>query len=265
MLQIYGQNALNLEYQDFNRCGFLPPQSQRECFIGDFTSKCGPLNFGPTGRARICCVDEQLGTHPLTSIEPLTLVIKDENFSEDIIACATSKPANPLCARAKFRTRTQFIQLYFVQLDPHDRTFVHAYVIGLNGQGGYFEIHENPVPDGASQHVICDDFSDSGLGGVFDKQGGRLFSDGESSGGTGRTGGNTLPVGVLDRKLTDFRGQASYTTTDFSHFLPLFGPFSIIGRSLVLFDADGNPIACGNIELNKLPASMIDSILGYGH
>ena len=253
-MQIYGENTYE-EDRAFitSRCS---EGNQRECFIGDLASKCGSLDVSSEGRIKAFCTDEQLGLVPRSSISPLTLVVQGANGSDDRIACCTNLPVEPKAAYVYFRTRTLFGNMLFYQTGPHDRTFVRTYVIGLNGEAGYFQIHENACPPG----VGCDD---DVVGDIYDKPGTRLYGNGVFS-GAGIDTGNLGPIGRLDPKLSDISSANSYRRTDSSSYLPLFGPYSIIGRCLVLYNAEGEPWACSTImDWSPIPERIVPSILGY--
>lgn len=242
------------ELDAFERCS---PQFQRECFIGNLTAKCGPLNL-VNGRMRAFCTDEQLGTIPASSIRRLSIAIKAADSSEDIISCANFQNIEPECSIVEFRTRGRrgiYGNLLFYQNDPNDRTFVRTYVTGLRQVNGSFEIREDPVPE---------DGDCSELGNIIVKPGAApvigvpVPSDGIQT-------GDTVILGNLGPKLTIPNGAQSYRETVASSYLPLFGPYNITGHSLVLVrDDTGEPWACGTIERwHPFPVSLIASISGY--
>lgn len=227
--------------------------NHRLCYQGDLAAKCGTLEVTDANRIKDFCADDQLGVTRQTDLMSLALVIQDANNSESILACSERVPVNPQSGFAYFREGSIFTYLAFYQADPHDRTFVRAYVLGLNGEAGYFEIHEDPVPA---------DGNCSNVGDIFDKPDTPFYSDAIFS-GAGVDTDNLGPIGRLENKFSDFEGRRSFIATESTSFLPLFPPFSIFGHSLVLYDINGEVWGCTTImRFDPVPEGMA-SITGY--
>ena len=231
----------------FDRCS---PEFQRECPAGNLTGKCGPLMFA-RGRYRGFCTDDQLGLLSYSALEETILVFYAADDGR-FIDCQPWKPINQLCARVNCIKRPRIrIDVLFFQSDPTDRTHVRSYITGLDQDKLYLQVRRDPVTDGRN----CT------AGGIFDKpRNAQIFPSHVSDPPTGEI----LPIGVLEHKITSPRGRQSVVRQDTTSWLPLFGPYSIIGRSLVLVDTNGNAVVCCNIEPVTDPSpDLINSILGY--
>ena len=250
LLQVLGNDthADEVHHGAFEGC---TRWNHRECPAGDLTTKCGPLMLElPQNRYRAMCTDNQLGLVPLSSLQETVLVF--ETPDGQIIDCQPWQPIDQLCARVSCVKRPRLnIDILFYQRDPTDRTYVRSYITGLDEEKAYLQVRRDPVPD----TINCD------AGGLYDKPR-RALTPGAHV-GTDPTG-DVLPIGTLTHKITSPRGRQSIVKTDTTSWLSLFGPFSIIGRSIALLDEDGDAVACCNINPVTDPSpELINSILGY--
>ncbi len=251
-IQVYG--TLTFEDERARIEAGCSDTNHRLCYQGDLSAKCGTLSVNEANRIKSFCADDQLGTTRQTDLMHLVLVVQDADNSDDILGCSQRVPVIPQAGYAYIRTRTLFAHLAFYQADPHDKTFVRAFVLGLNGDAGYFEIHEDPVPE---------DGNCSATGELYDKPDSSFVSAGISSGVGVIETDNLGPIGRLEHKFSDFEGLKSFKTTECSSFLPLFPPFSIIGRSLVLYNKDEEIWGCSTIKRFSAIPPGLASITGY--
>jgi hypothetical protein len=222
------------------------------------SAKCGDLNF-VEGRARNLCTDNQIGSIPRHYLfdendpqHALMVVIRDTDGTP--LACAALEMPAPLSGRAQFRTLTVFGDFLFWQNGPDDRTYVRAHLTGLRGRNYALRIYENAVSD-SNKHPC----NLTELGDVFSKTGGNFIQPGLVL--TNDAG----PIGNLDALLPLEVGQESLQITSSSAFHPLFGPYTILGRTLGLFNMDtGEVEACSTImRQTEYPPGEIASLLGY--
>ena len=221
---------------------------QRACPIGNLTAKCGRVVF-ENGKYRAFCNDDQLGLVPLSLITDTVLVFEDEN---GVVDCQPWQTIHQQCARVHCIKRPRvFIDMLFFQYDPGDRTHVRSHVTGLDGTSAYLQIRENKVED-------RDDCSN--LGPVYDKPGPKLTATPISGDPTG----DSLPVGTLEFKISSIRGEQSLRRQDTTSWLPLFGPYNITNRAMILVDENGERITCCNVEpIPDASEELVASILGY--
>ena len=199
------------------------------------------------------CNDDQLGLFALSQIQETVIVFHGPDGR--VVDCQPWNPINQLCARVNCDKRPRIhMDILLFQRDPVDRTHVRTYITGLDGEKAYLQVRRDAVTDR----------NECAAGGLFDK-GGRTGVNRFHGGAAGvYPTGDVLPVGTLEFKTTSLRDQYSVIKQDTTSWLPLFGPFSIIGRSLALVDLEGNTVTCCNIMpvLDPSP-ELIRSILGY--
>ena len=220
----------------------------RGCFIGDLNSKCGLISSEIDAgliRYRAFCNDDQLGLVPVSSITSTVLVISGNNHT----VCAAWEPIRQHCARVTCTKRPRIhMDILFFQNDPHDWTHIRTHITGLDGEAAYLQIRERPVDDQKN----C-----SMAGGLLDIN----------------QGPGTLKIDAVFREpiilvtgalKINIRGETSLRTQVITPWLPLFGPHSIVGRSIAIVSNSGDDIVCCNIEPMSDPSpELIRSILGY--
>ena len=243
VLQVYGSAAYNPA--DFS-CGTT---KKRGCIIGDLTSKCRPLNF-EGDRARAFCADEQLGTVNFDGLAGLIVRIGDGNRT---IGCAPLKNVPPLRAVASFRGFTEVGDFVFYQDGPDDETYIKAFLTGLPMRGVPYSLR---IYEGVGTE--SDPCNIAQLGSIYRVPGRALFTSG--SGVLTRDG---CILGNLEGVLPIESNQDIRSTVSSS--LPLFGPFSVIGRTLALVSGTNNIVACSVIKnsCTTCTPQMFNSILGY--
>ena len=226
-------------------------ERQRECIIGDLTSKCGALDFEGGSRARAFCADSQLGTVNFASLNGLVVhIFRDGNIS---VGCAPLQTVQPLRAEASFREFTVVGNFIFYQDGPNDETFIKAFLTGLPRSGVpyslriYSGVGTESNPCGATE-----------LGSIYDVPNRALFTS-----GNGVLTPDGCRLGNLEGVLPIESNQAIQRTVSTS--IPLFGPFSVIGRTLAVVNGMNDIVACAPIKnsCTTCPLQSYNSILGY--
>lgn len=209
------------------------------------------------GRARLLCTDNQIGSIPREYLfderhpeHALVVVIRDAAGVP--LGCAALEMPAPQLGRAQFRTLSAFGDFFFWQNGPDDRTYVRAHVTGLRGADYSLRIFEKAV----EMTHPCDL---DALGNVFSKPGGEFIQPGSSL--TNDAG----VIGNLDALLILEDGQQSLRTTVSSSSLPLFGPYTILERTLGLVNEETGIVeACGVIMRQApYPQGELASLLAY--
>lgn len=224
-------------------------ERQRSCFIGNLTEKCGILNINnSTRRIKHFCTDIQLG-HTRNFLDRTSIAIEDSNGN--VIACSRFQLVQPQEARASFAAGSGadrvFVNVRFTQSDPNEPTFAQVHTTGLIRDGSYYQVHQGDCSNIAAVFEPRPDFN-SNLPQPLPP----LVT------------GDLVPLGEFRNKWSDLTGLSMHRTIEVSNYMPLFGPFSIVGKVLVLHRATGVVWACGDIR-RITPASdpNIPSILGY--
>ena len=224
---------------------------QRECPLGALSQKCGDLVFDDR-RARNYCTDTSIGTSPRTYLvdenypnDRGTVVVTDTNNVP--LGCATLELVQPVLARAQFRgDGLIYGDFLFWQYGPDDRTYVRSSLTGLRDENHALRIFSGDR---------CDR-----TGPVFTRPN-PVYRPPFS----GTPTHDVNDIGNLDTLLPLEPKQRSLRTTVSSSSLPLFGPFTVVGKTLGLVDEDTNRIvACGPImRENDYPTGELASLLGY--
>lgn len=131
----------------------------------------------------------------------------------------------------------------FYQPSPFHVTEMRVNLINLRSKVSTYHVHQFPVPSlMASQSSMC---SNGNVGGHWNPFG-RNVSSPEYPNGPDSTHDN-YEVGDLSRKhmLLEGQNEVSMVFNDFN--LPLFGPKSIVGRSIVIHRLDGSRYLCTSI------------------
>ena len=237
----------------------------RLCRFGDLTTKCGPLVVDDDDRMRLCCTDAQLGLIPFdTLFNPrnghyVSLRIADQGGTGIPDGCAQFDKVLPQVAKAKFSSKDLIGTVYFYQASPLDRTFIQPTIESIRRRNIRLEIRENPVTEVKNCRA-------SSLGGIFSKPTSPII--GRPLPSSGIKTGDASVIGFLNDTVPIPLGAQRYLARSSSHYLPLFGHHTIIGRSLVVVedvaDAPPAPIACGTIvRTSEAPRGMFGSFTGY--
>ena len=224
---------------------------QRECRIGDLTSKCRPLDFS-SGNDHIFCTDSQIGSIPRSylfdDVEPQhSLVVAIRNMDGDPLGCAQLEMISPLTGQGQCRSLRSFVDFFVWQNGPDDRTFIKAHITGLDNRDHVLRIHDNVLG-------MEDECTSDALGDVFGRQNGEFLLPADAAMGA---------TGNLDT-LIPLEGGNAFRGTVSTNSLPLFGHNSILGRSIALIRDDGQIICCGTImRQQEYPQGEIASLQGY--
>ena len=166
--------------------------------------------------------------------------IMDVQYEDHIWGCAKMRKLKEKEISALINTDGVTGKISAKQASPFSPTDLTLYIGGLHGRAETFHIHE--IPFKASQHKgdnVCTHTLDRYNPYKVDK---------ESSPKPGLGTHDKYELGDLSGKhglMTDV-DTLDATVTDYN--LPLFGPRSVVGRSVVFKKTDGSPWVCGNLR-----------------
>ncbi|CAG0919694.1 unnamed protein product [Notodromas monacha] len=209
----------NLEH-----CNSAEPSS---CPVGMLDLAHGLLSIGSADDAAIPkqYVNTQLVVPSLNS-QVLYLIVKDAEFHENFYACAKLKPSSVRSATASFSANGVSGQLKFLQESPFEPTHLQTSLNGLSKLASGFHIHEYPVPPLLDKDAkVC-----SETGGHYNP----FVVDQSRSPPPAYGTHDEYELGDLSGKHGILRDQESVEGFVWDTMLPLWGPFSIIGRSVVI-------------------------------
>ena len=192
----------------------------RTCYLGDLTTKCGPLQF-KNNWIRTQCTDNQLGLVPYSTLDRLAVSI-GSYWIED---CANLNEQMPTGAYVNFWLVGVFVILVFSQLSQYDPTLYRSHVVGLNGQAGDIVVY-----DGSDPNI---DFNTcSHLGNVLDHPGRSLVANPSTC--------DQYSVGELGQKMGGVRGKTNLHTQGLSSNIPLTGPVNILDKPITVLFKNGS-------------------------
>jgi Cu/Zn superoxide dismutase len=222
-------------------CGSTTPALQMECEIGDLSNKGAPFNVGVNRVIQQFYSDTDL---PLLSaaspddflINDRSTVIHMANLGGPRIGCANLTTYQPLEAVARFNENGLTGSIQFYQRSPYDSTQVFVNLKGLGSGTAGYHVHVYPVGPEDSPDRCANRYT-----------GGHLNPTGITMAGTTS---DQFEVGDLSGKFGSLSGQNDFYREYVDPNIPLFGPFSILDRSLVIHedDADGTRFVCSNIQ-----------------
>ena len=237
-------NFLQLVYDphsaDPARCG---PESPELCKTGDLLSRLGKVKVAGR-RSRFTkqfWTSDTLELPPSRSYRSAYLVLYEENYPDSILACAKISPVLPRTARAFLSYSGVRGELRLSQRSRFEPTRLQLNVSGLAGKAESFGVHSLPVPP----RVVRQPGPCGRVGGVYNP----TEVDPELTEPAGGATNDRYPVGDLSGKHGLLTGLDSFEAEVPDYQLPLWGPRSVVGRSLVVTSADeGKPWICANLQ-----------------
>ena len=220
------------------RCGSSNASSQMQCEIGDLSNKGAPFNVNNR-------VTKQLYTDtdlPLFMnsegyyINERSTVIHAENLTGPRIACANLTTYQPLEAVSRFNENGVSGSVRFYQHSPFDSTRVFVNLKGLQSKASGYHVHAYSVGPGSSPERCASRYA----GGHWNPHG--IVDSGTTS--------DQFEIGDLSGKFGSLANQNDVYREYVDPNIPLFGPYSIIGRSIVIHmnNDDGTRWVCSDIE-----------------
>ncbi|XP_023244895.1 uncharacterized protein LOC106647898 [Copidosoma floridanum] len=241
------------------------------CRLGDFTRH-GTLNIAGS-KADGLRLSRKLFTDPLVTLSgPHTIfgksiVIYDDHGPKargERLACSTITGLHRRKAVAKdwFGNGEEITisgKLEFVQESPYDVTDVEVDLEGLNGKMSGYHVHMTPVE--LDLEFPCDDTT---LYGHWNPLGVNASASPPPAAGSN----DQYELGDLSGKFGTLDGRKRYAVAYNDTQLPLFGPRSVLGRSIVVHKKEKNARwACTTIERGYSPseARELRAIASFHH
>ena len=237
-------NPRNVDISDpsyTERCGNENSTRQMNCEIGDLSSKGDQFDV-VNGRVRQLYTDTDL---PIlrdvdgNSIDNRSVVIHAENGGSPRIACTNVTQFRPLEAVSVFNENGVSGSIRFYQLSPYDPTQVTVALRGLEAMADGYHVHEFPVgPQNIGSPGKC---ASKYTGGHWNPT--NVTSSGSTS--------DQFEIGDLSGKFGGLSGLEELEAVYMDPNVPLFGPFSVIGRSIVIHLADSSRWVCADVQRTR--------------
>ena len=238
----YNPRGVNVSEPGYSeRCGFENSTRQINCEIGDLSSKGAPFDV-QNRRTQQFYTDTDLPLLPDAdgySIDNRSVVIHAPDRGGPRIACANLTRFTPLEAITVFNENGVSGSIRFYQRSPYDHTRVTVGLRGLSQMADGYHVHEYPVgPESLSSPGKC---ADAYTGGHWNPT--NVTSSGSTS--------DEFEIGDLSGKFGGLAGLDELSAVYTDPNIPLFGPFSVIGRSIVIHRPDGSRWLCSDVQHNR--------------
>ena len=241
----YNPYQVDLEGNYASQCS---PTNPHRCEVGDVAKKHGNIDIGTTseGKQRYLFTDVDLPLSGPLSIIGKSVVIHGANNGGERVSCANIYELPKRVVKVEKWSQMESASVSgYVKLSENAAgclSGVSSTEINLNNlasQAGGLHVHLYPVPpDTASP---C---SPANVGGHFNPFG----VDVNASPANGAGSDDQYEVGDLSGRYGNpLNGKASIDVTEVDTFVPLRGPLSVVGRSIVIHKADSSRWLCGNI------------------
>jgi hypothetical protein len=218
-------------------CG--PFQLQTGCMIGDLTSKHGLVPVGGSNAARATLTDTLLPLTGANTISNLSLSISTAPSSP--AACARVVPRSPRIVTITLICRSSNVSgtITLSQADDVSPTFVRVQISGLSTSGALLQIRELPETPPRQSEPRC-----LNVGGVYNPFNASAACPAPAD----------CPAGDLSGRWGPLSSEASSSSQLWEDsYLSLWGPASVLGRS----------IALGLLDVNGSVTSWICADIGY--
>ena len=217
------------------------PDNPGRCELGDLTGKLGTFTVPGTAfdaSGKMFWTDPRLPLSGAYSVDSKSFVIHQPERAAPRLACADLLNVPSQRAKADMWTVGPISgDISFTQQYETDFATVDSYLNGLSEEAGGWHIHNLPVP-----HENVEPCSGASVQGHYNP----FNIVGSPAVGTD----DLYEVGDLSGKSTSLAGFSEYSAITPDTNLYLFGPRSIVGRSVVIHkdDASGTRWVCATIE-----------------
>ncbi|CAH1783697.1 unnamed protein product [Owenia fusiformis] len=221
--------------------------NQLRCEVGDLSGKHGKIGIGNSGSGlwyHNFYTDIDLPLNGPQSIVGRSVTIHAKDSGASRLACANIHLENAVKVRVStWVTSPPDGEVAIEQSTLFDPTILSVGFTGLAQEISSYHVHEFSI--NGDEEVEC---SGASVGGHFNPFQVSTFP----AAGTGTT--DEYEIGDLSGKFGGVTNLNTYDATLSDFNLPVSGPQSIVGRSIVLHKTtDGSRVTCGNIE-NVLPS-----------
>lgn len=226
-------NPFNISTEDSGyalRCG---PSSPLSCEVGDLSSKLNAINLSP----RVGRVEGKNFFTDVTSwvsgLSGLSIVIHQEEGGNPRIACANiTRVRLPKASSGSWLAPEMSSgQVLFYQEFPHGPTILNVSLMHLSSLAGGYHIHILPTKQGSTKPC-----SNENTQGHLNPLAWNVSNSPEPGAGTV----DQYEIGDISGKFGMLSGLDQFQAVYTDPSLPLTGPYSIVGRSLVVHFLNGS-------------------------
>ncbi|XP_015922497.1 uncharacterized protein [Parasteatoda tepidariorum] len=170
----------------------------------------------------------------------LYIAIYSDIDPSEVLACGRLVPIEPRQAMAKFDSEASG-EISFRQESPFDPTLVTINLNDLNKKAYSYGIDELPLIFRGDKTEVCPNVKSI----IYNP----LKKSPDAVPEPNKGSSDQYAVGDLSGKFGPLNNAEKHFQQVYDPQLSLFGVNSVIGRAIVIYYPDGQPLACGNIEL----------------
>lgn len=228
-------NPSDVSAQDGGYALHCRPSSPLSCQVGDLSGKLHTIDLSPRvgrveGKNFFTDVTSWLSESGLTG---RSVVIHQEEGGNRRVACANvTRVRRPKASSGGwFGPEMSGGQIVFHQEFPHGPTSVSVSLVNLSSLAGGYHIHILPIKQGGTEPC-----SNTNIQGHFNPLGWNASSSPAPGAGTV----DQYEIGDISGKFGTLSGLSQLQAAYVDPVLPLTGPHSIVGRSLVVHYRNGS-------------------------